>query len=72
MVTEAQRKSGQTLDGALRALCQLAAMTGTALNTAELGTWATGKVTPPLIAKQLVCAREGSGAPCNQHSPTVS
>ena len=58
MVTEAQRKSGQTLDGALRALCQLAAMTGTALNTAALGTWATGKVTPPLIAQQLVrCVR---------------
>ncbi|KAM4629240.1 kinesin-like protein KIF14 [Polymixia lowei] len=43
MVTEAQRKSGQCLDAALRALCHLAALTGMPLNAAELGARATGK-----------------------------
>ncbi|XP_078141760.1 kinesin-like protein KIF14 [Centroberyx gerrardi] len=44
MVTEAQRKSGQCLDAALRALGHLAAVTGTPLNAVEPSGRATGKL----------------------------
>lgn len=54
MVTEAQRKSSQCLDAALVALGHLAAMTGMPLSALERGAQATGKVTPPLISKQLL------------------
>lgn len=54
MVTEARRKSSQSLDAALLALGHLAAVTCMPLNAMELGAQATGKVTPPLIPQQLL------------------
>ncbi|KAG7217538.1 hypothetical protein INR49_021465, partial [Caranx melampygus] len=57
MVTEARRKSSQTLDAALLALGHLAAVTCMPLNAMELGAQATGKVLQSLKSKALDLAR---------------
>ncbi|KAM9849329.1 kinesin-like protein KIF14 [Aulostomus maculatus] len=57
MVTEAQRKSGQCLVTALRALGHLAAVTGMPLNVLELGAQATGKL--PLVTDLLKGTNKG-------------
>lgn len=54
MVTEAKRKSSQCLDAALLSVGHLAAVTGTPLNVTARGAAATGKVTAPSIAQQLL------------------
>uniref|UniRef100_A0A667XSD5 Kinesin-like protein KIF14 n=1 Tax=Myripristis murdjan TaxID=586833 RepID=A0A667XSD5_9TELE len=64
MVTEAQRKSGQCLDGALQMLGHLAAVTGTPLNAAELSARATRQVTMALIRQQALSL---SGSPSRKN-----
>ncbi|XP_056132828.1 kinesin-like protein KIF14 [Lampris incognitus] len=60
MVTEAQRKSGQCLDAAFRALGHLAALTGMLVNSAELGARATGK--PSAAMSLLEGIKKGVGS----------
>ncbi|KAL1023324.1 hypothetical protein UPYG_G00039250 [Umbra pygmaea] len=55
MVTEAQRKSGQCLDRALRVISHLAALTATPLHVAELGSEPTDKLSLGLSLLEGTC-----------------